>query len=65
MHELAPLLRLKIWIKRPPALPPVPREKTRFTTRYDIRDVYGIFNECDIRNSNNNNFIYLIITLFV
>ena len=31
--------------------PLAPKEKPRFGTRFDIRDVYGTFNECDISNS--------------
>ena len=38
--ELGPLLRLKICNKCPP---PLPREKISFGTRYDIRDVYGLY----------------------
>ena len=57
------LLRLKIWNKRtlqmsPP--PPSPLEKTRFSTQYDIRDVKGTFNECDIRNSTKLIFFKVV-----
>ena len=50
--ELAPLLRLKICNKRPLQIsaPPTPR-KMSFGTRFDIRDVYGLYDfliKCDI-----------------
>ena len=43
--ELALLLRRKICNKRPLQIsaPPLPREKMSFGTRYDTRDVYGLY----------------------
>ena len=43
--ELAPLLRLKICNKRRPSnkRPSLPRENMSFGTRYDRRDVYGLY----------------------
>ena len=52
--EIAPRLRLKIWNKRPPSYKrflPLPQEKAKFGTRYDIRDAYDTFNECGIRKN--------------
>ena len=45
MLKLAPILRLKICSKRPLQIsaPSLPREKMSFGTRYDIRDVYGLY----------------------
>ena len=49
--------------KRPP--PPSPEKKTSFCTSYDIRDVYGTFNECDLSNSTKLMFIKGLVLSFV
>ena len=48
--------------KRPP---PSPEKKTSFCTSYDIRDVYGTFNECDLSNSTKLMFIKGLVLSFV
>ena len=62
------LLRLEIWNMRPlqiSAPPPSPEKKTSFCTSYDIRDVYGTFNECDLSNSTKLMFIKGLVLSFV
>ena len=43
---------------------PLPRQKTMFSTWYDLRDVYGTLSECDIRNSTKVMFFKVVRVCF-